>query len=90
MSFGHTAPIENRSTGTSPRPTKKPIQRLHHTLVSVIQTAVSVDADKSRFPKDWLFHHRWGKTDTTTPEGDPVEFLTVAGRTTAWVPSVQR
>ncbi len=65
------------------------VKRLHHTLGSVIQHAVSVDADKSRFPTHWLFHHRWGKTDATTSEGDPVEFLTVAGRTTAWVPSVQ-
>ena len=23
--------------------------------------AVEVDADLERFPKEWLFHHRWGK-----------------------------
>jgi len=26
-----------------------------------VKYAVEVDADMDRFPKEWLFHHRWGK-----------------------------
>ena len=60
-------------------------------LRTVVRTAVRVDADKTRFPADWLFHVRWGKTvGATTRQGEPVEFLTVGGRTTAWVPGRQR
>ena len=29
--------------------------------MQVIQFAVEVDADCSRFPLEWLFHFRWGK-----------------------------
>jgi formamidopyrimidine-DNA glycosylase len=65
-------------------------QTLHHTLSEIIGFAVSVDAQKDRFPESWLFHHRWGKeTDAQTARGETIEFLTVAGRTTAWVPQAQ-
>ena len=64
---------------------------LHRSLRDVIRRAVAVDADKERFPRGWLFHVRWGKqAGAETAAGEPVEFLTVAGRTTAWVPSRQR
>lgn len=67
------------------------VKALHGAMRFVIEKAVSVDAQKDRFPKSWLFHVRWGKeTNATLPDGAPVEHLTVAGRTTAWVPSRQR
>ncbi len=60
-------------------------------LLSIVGRAVEVDADKARFPKNWLFHHRWGKpSEATTSRGDQIEVITVAGRTTAWVPAVQQ
>ncbi len=65
-------------------------RRLRVKLKRIIETAVLVDADKSRFPRDWLFHQRWGRKRGATIRGKPVEFLTVGGRTTAWVPEVQR
>ena len=65
-------------------------RRLRAKLGHVIRRAVAVDADKERFPRGWLFHHRWGKgAQARTARGERVEFLVVAGRTTAWVPSVQ-
>jgi len=65
--------------------------RLRARLRSVIERAVAVDADKARFPRTWLFHRRWGKNgDATTHRGERIEHVTVAGRTTAWVPEVQR
>ncbi len=64
---------------------------LHRHLKGVVNKAVAVDADSRRFPKTWLFHHRWGKNaDARTSEGMPIEFVTIAGRTTAWVPDRQR
>ncbi|MEM7228780.1 MAG: DNA-formamidopyrimidine glycosylase family protein [Planctomycetota bacterium] len=60
-------------------------------LKSVIETAVKVNSDKKRFPKNWLFHQRWGKQeDARTKSGEAIEHVTIGGRTTAWVPSVQR
>ena len=64
--------------------------RLRTRLKQVIQTAVRANADKSRFPRGWLFHQRWGRNATASVRGRPVEHLTIGGRTTAWVPSIQR
>ena len=65
-------------------------RRVRSRLKSIIERAVAVDADKERFPRTWLFHRRWGRTpNATTIRGDAIEHLTIAGRTTAWVPAVQ-
>jgi formamidopyrimidine-DNA glycosylase len=67
------------------------VKRLRSAMMRVIKKAVSVDADSDRFPKGWLFHVRWGKSlDAETTGGEKVEFDEVGGRTTAWVPSLQR
>ncbi|MHC4320491.1 MAG: Fpg/Nei family DNA glycosylase [Planctomycetota bacterium] len=67
------------------------VRRLRGRLKHVIQTAVEVDGVSARFPKRWLFHHRWGKDrDAVTARGERIEHVTIAGRTTAWVPQVQR
>lgn len=67
------------------------VRAMRTALKRIIERAVAVNAVKSRFPKSWLFHHRWGKNgEATTARGERIEFLTVAGRTTAWVPAVQR
>ncbi len=66
-------------------------RRLRAKLKSVVEMAVRVDADKSRFPGGWLFHRRWKRDPTaTTLRGDRIEHLTIGGRTTAWVPNLQR
>lgn len=65
------------------------IRRLHAKLKKIVRTAVDVDADKSRFPRTWLFHKRWGKKAGNIA-GHPIEHLTIGGRTTAWVPALQR
>jgi len=71
--------------------TPEEVRRLRAKLGAVIRKAVEVDADADRFPRGWLFHHRWGKNpDARTARGDPITFTTIAGRTTAWVPEVQR
>ncbi|MEC7523398.1 MAG: DNA-formamidopyrimidine glycosylase family protein [Myxococcota bacterium] len=67
------------------------IERLHAALRDVVRLAVEADARAERFPAEWLFHRRWGKDpDARTADGHVVEFIEVAGRTTAWVPTKQR
>ena len=66
-------------------------KRLRTVLRRVVETAVSVDAESRRYPVDWLFHRRWGRrTEATTARGEAIEHLDIGGRTTAWVPAVQR
>jgi formamidopyrimidine-DNA glycosylase len=66
------------------------VRRLRSRLRHVVHRAVAVDAEKERFPRSWLFHHRWNRRrDARTARGEPIEFLTLAGRTTAWVPTAQ-
>lgn len=66
------------------------IQSLVDSLAYVLTTAVDVDADADRFPANWLFSHRWGgKYGSQEIEGRAIVRETVAGRTTAWVPSLQ-
>ena len=66
-------------------------RRVRTKLLAIIEKACAVDAEKARFPKSWLFHHRWGKVEgAKTARGEAIESITVAGRTTAWVPSVQK
>lgn len=67
---------------------------LHRKLKYVCKKAVEWDADYRRFPDTWLFSHRWSKRQsqkgqTTDGKGHAIRFETVAGRTTAWCPSVQ-
>jgi len=54
---------------------------------------VSVRArnDSDRYPRTWLFHDRWGRNPKAyTARGEKIRHDTIGGRTTAWVPSVQR
>lgn len=65
--------------------------RLRTRLLAIVRRAVSVDADSDRFPKGWLFHHRWGRDAAArTVTGEKIAHATIGGRTTAWVPSRQR
>ena len=70
--------------------TRSEIGILRNALKRVVTKAVAVDADKTRFPRTWLFHQRWGKPSDARIGGEPIEFLTLGGRTTAWVPTRQR
>ncbi|MEO5668363.1 MAG: DNA-formamidopyrimidine glycosylase family protein [Bdellovibrionota bacterium] len=67
------------------------IKKLRSALLGVIRKAVAVDADYERFPKTWLFHDRWGKgKESYTSRGYQIRHDTIGGRTTAWVPELQR
>lgn len=60
-------------------------------LKQVIDHAVEVGADKENFPESWLFGKRWGgKKGHPEIEGKTIVRETIGGRTTAWVPEVQK
>ncbi len=66
-------------------------RRLREAVRRVVETAVRARADSDRYPKTWLFHSRWGRqAGSITARGERIRHDTVGGRTTAWVPSVQR
>jgi formamidopyrimidine-DNA glycosylase len=65
--------------------------KLRSTIEKIIKTAVEAGADETRFPTTWLFHHRWGGKRGADKIGvHAIVRETVAGRTTAWVPEVQK
>ena len=70
------------------------VKQLHKSIQYVCEFAVDNLADSSKFPEDWLFKHRWGKgkkdSATKLPNGAKFVFLTVGGRTSCVVPSVQK
>jgi formamidopyrimidine-DNA glycosylase len=57
----------------------------------VLERAVTVSADHERFPKSWLFEHRWGgHRGADEIAGQRIRRDVVGGRTTAWVPARQK
>lgn len=67
------------------------VAALRRCIVSVLARAVKVEADHQRFPKSWLFEHRWGGTRGAEKiAGRPITREEVGGRTTAWVPTRQK
>jgi formamidopyrimidine-DNA glycosylase len=65
--------------------------RIRAAMLRVVATAVRLRADSDRFPRTWLFHDRWGRAaGAVTARGQGIRHDTIGGRTTAWVPSVQR
>ena len=66
-------------------------RRVRTRLAAIVRRAVDANADDSRYPRTWLFHRRWGRREgIRTVRGHPIEYITIGGRTTAWVPVVQR
>lgn len=66
-------------------------RRLRAKLGAVVRRAVKANADPALYPRTWLFHRRWGKSrNARTAAGERIEHVSIAGRTTAWVPARQR
>jgi len=74
------------------------LSTLHIQIQTVINKSVEVNADHKLFPSHWLFKYRWGKgrisehTSFILPDGTKavVTHMTVGGRTSAIVESVQK
>jgi len=68
-------------------------QELARVIERVVATACELTATNVDFPPDWLFHYRWekGKGERSKmPDGNLISYETVGGRTSAFVPSVQK
>jgi formamidopyrimidine-DNA glycosylase len=76
------------------------LRTLHEKIHSVTTIAAEVLGDSSKFPADWLFSYRWGKSRTKgkkgqeesniLPTGEKIIHITVGGRTSAVVESRQK
>lgn len=85
----HAARLDPRRKANTLGPAEA--ERLAEALTSITKKAVDADADADRYPGHWLFHQRWAPAEgLTTPAGDSIEFLTLSGRATAWVPALQK
>ncbi|CAK7356951.1 unnamed protein product [Dovyalis caffra] len=56
----------------------------------VIEKAIQVGADSSQFPSNWIFHSREKKSGKAFVDGKKIEFIVAGGRTTAYVPELQK
>ncbi len=65
------------------------LERIRTEMGNVVRKSVEANADADAFPEDWLFHRRWGKV-VGSVNGSRIEFITVGGRTTAFVPALQK
>ncbi len=69
----------------------KEVERLREAIEMVMRVAVDCGADSAKYPSNWLFTSRWGgKKGRTEIDGKKIVREAVGGRTTAWVPSVQK
>jgi formamidopyrimidine-DNA glycosylase len=70
------------------------IKKLYDAIRYVCQFAVDKLGDSDQFPKDWIFHYRWGKGAKGAaghlPSGEKLAFLTVGGRTSCYAPDIQK
>lgn len=46
---------------TVSRLNEKGVERLRESMQTVLHVAIAAGAESDKFPKDWLFHYRWGK-----------------------------
>jgi formamidopyrimidine-DNA glycosylase len=67
------------------------VARLRTKLLEILRKAISVHADYERYPRTWLFHYRWGRKAGALAHGQrKIRHDDIGGRTTAWVPELQK
>jgi len=65
--------------------------RIRRKLLVILRRAVEANADDGKYPRSWLFHHRWARGGTGRgPNGVRLERISIGGRTTAWAPTLQK
>ncbi|KAG1363966.1 formamidopyrimidine-DNA glycosylase [Cocos nucifera] len=65
-------------------------ESLHRCIKEVIEKALEVGADSNQFPENWIFHSREKKPGKAFVDGKKIDFITVGGRTSAYVPELQK
>ncbi|KAJ0989508.1 hypothetical protein J5N97_007864 [Dioscorea zingiberensis] len=69
---------------------KESCHSLHRCIKEVIEKALEVGADSSQYPKNWIFHSREKKPGKAFVDGKKIDFITAGGRTSAYVPELQK
>eukprot|EP00262_Sarcandra_glabra_P008852 TRINITY_DN2271_c0_g1_i1.p1 TRINITY_DN2271_c0_g1~~TRINITY_DN2271_c0_g1_i1.p1 ORF type:complete len:328 (-),score=71.74 TRINITY_DN2271_c0_g1_i1:268-1200(-) len=69
---------------------KESCESLHTCIKEVIDKALEFGADSSQFPSNWIFHSREKKPGKAFVDGRKIEFITAGGRTSAYVPELQK
>ena len=70
---------------------REEVNALRESILLVVEHSVNVGADHMKYPESWLFIHRWGgNRGSQEINGYPIVREAIAGRTTAWVPGLQR
>ncbi|KMT00643.1 hypothetical protein BVRB_9g219360 isoform A [Beta vulgaris subsp. vulgaris] len=64
--------------------------RLLKCIKEVLEKAVEVGADNSQYPSNWISHSREKKPGKAFVDGKKIDFITSGGRTTAYVPELQK
>uniref|UniRef100_A0A0E0IA01 DNA-(apurinic or apyrimidinic site) lyase n=1 Tax=Oryza nivara TaxID=4536 RepID=A0A0E0IA01_ORYNI len=59
-------------------------------LYQVIEKSLEVGCNSSQYPENWIFHSREKKPGKAFVEGKKIDFITVGGRTSAYVPELQK
>nr|AGT17410.1 formamidopyrimidine-DNA glycosylase [Saccharum hybrid cultivar R570] len=63
---------------------------LHQCIKEVIEESLKVGADSNQFPEKWIFHSREKKPGKAFVDGKKIDFITIGGRTSAYVPELQK
>lgn len=74
-------------------PNSDVIKQLYELIIYIMEYSVKVEGDAHKFPENWLMLYRWSKgrkTRKKTVEGYTVDFETIGGRTSCFVPEVQK
>lgn len=70
------------------------LKLLYDSLLEVCKVSVATEGNTAAFPSNWLMLHRWGKRKKNerqyTAEGHEIDYITVGGRTSCYVPSRQK
>lgn len=75
---------------TASKISKDKCATLHLCIKEVIDMSLEVGADSSQFPENWIFHSREKKPGKAFVDGKKIDFITVGGRTSAYVPELQK
>ncbi|XBA49175.1 hypothetical protein SBP28_003711 [Candidozyma auris] len=74
-------------------PSDEVLQALYDALIYVMEESVRVEGNVHRLPEHWLMIYRWGKgrkVKAKTKAGHVVDHITVGGRTSCFVPQIQK
>lgn len=70
------------------------LETLYNNIKYVCTKSVELEGDVKKFPEDWMMLHRWGKRRVKQEKpkvgGHPIDFVTVGGRTSCFVPELQK